>query len=166
MKLRTIKRVLAMFLVNKVLAGTHAFGAKSRLLNSIGYEVGEGTRIVGPLRCTGHLTIGRDCWVGRDFVVEGNGSVTIGDRCDVAPSVTFLTGGHAIGAYERRAGTGESYSIAVGDGIWIGARATIVRSVSIGEGCVIAACSCVERDVPDDVLVGGVPARVIRSLES
>ena len=164
MKLYTAKRVVAMFFVNKVLVGTHAFGAKRRLLNSAGYSIGEGTRVVGPLRCTGQLTIGKDCWIGRDFAVEGNGSVSIGDGCDIAPSVSYLTGGHAIGSHDRRAGAGESYAIAVGDGAWIGARATILRSVSIGKGCVVAACACVERDVPDDVLVGGVPARVIRNL--
>lgn len=157
---------MVMLFVNHIFAGTHTFEAKRRLLNSIGYDIGAGTKVVGPLHCSGKLTVGRDCWIGHDLSVEGNGTVTIGDRCDIAPSVTFLTGGHAIGPSERRAGTGESYSIEVGSGTWIGARTTILRSIRIGEGCVVAACACVARDVPDNVLAGGVPARVIRRLES
>lgn len=164
MKLQTVKRICVMFCVNHVLAGTFAYPLKRRLLRSVGYEIGEGTRICGPLFCTGTLRIGRDCWIGRDLRVEGNGSVEIGDRCDLAPSVLFLTGGHAVGDRGRRAGKGEHYHICVGDGVWIGARATFVRNITVGTGSVVAACACVGKDVPEDCLVGGVPAKIIREL--
>lgn len=164
MKLKTLKRRAVLRLVNGILAGTHFFAAKRRLLRSIGYEIGAGTRIVGPLFCTGTLKIGADCWVGRGLTVHGNGLVCIGDRCDLAPDVTFLTGGHRIGGPERRAGQGETYRITVGDGVWIGARSTVLRSVTLGSGCVIGACACVVRDIPPHTLAGGVPAAVIREL--
>ena len=164
MKLKTIKRLAVMHLVNGILAGTHFFPAKRRLLRSIGYKIGERTRVVGPLFCTGTLSIGADCWIGRGLTVHGNGWVRIGDNCDIAPDVTFLTGGHRIGGPERRAGKGEAYRITVGDGSWIGARSTIVRSVDLGSGCVIGACACVTRDIPAHTLAGGVPAAVLREL--
>lgn len=154
-----------MFCVNHLLAGTRFFPLKRRLLQSAGYEIGEGTKVVGPLWCTGKLQIGRECWVGRGLAVEGNGQVFIGDRCDIAPEVSFLTGGHAIGTQRRRAGEGESYAIRVGSGTWLGARATIAGNTAVGEGCVIAACACVTADVPDNTLAGGVPAKVIRELK-
>ncbi len=164
MKLQTAKRICIMFCVNHVLAGTFAYPLKRKLLRSAGYEIGEGTRICGPLFCTGTLRIGRDCWIGRDLRVEGNGTVEIGDRCDLAPSVLFLTGGHAVGDRNRRAGKGEHYRIRIGDGVWIGARATVARNTTVGDGSVIAACAYVGKDVPENQLVGGVPARVIREL--
>lgn len=165
MKLRGIQKRMVMFCVNHFLSGTRSFGLKRRLLRSIGYEIGENTKIVGPVFCTGKLHIGSNCWIGRNFTVEGNGSVHIGDNCDVAPGVMFLTGGHEIGSPDRRAGRGETYSICVGSGTWLGARATIAGDVQIGEGCVVAACGCVVSNVNANSLVGGVPARLIRELD-
>lgn len=159
-----IKRRVVYFLVNHVFVGTKHFSVKRRLLNSIRISVGEGTKVVGPLYCTGRLTIGKDCWVGHHFRVEGNGEVTIGDRCDIAPDVTFFTGGHEIGSTERRAGTGTNYRQRVGDGTWLGARTTIVNETRVGCGCIVAACACVVHDVEDHTLVGGVPAKPIRKL--
>ncbi len=157
---------LCMFLVNHVFAGTRRsfFPIKRRLLNMVGYEIGENTKVVGPLHSTGRLRVGKNCWINKNMSIHGNGCVEIGDNCDIAPDVTFLTGGHAIGGPERRADKGESYSIAVGDGCWIGARSTLLNNTSIGDGCVIAACSCVHKSIPEQALAGGVPARIIRHL--
>ena len=107
----------------------------------LGFEIGEGTKIVGPIYCTGKLTVGKQCWLGTGLTVHGNGNVVIGDCCDIAPEAAFLTGGHAIGNNERRAGEGETYRITVGDGVWIGARATLMKDITIGDGAVIAACA-------------------------
>lgn len=162
MKLRSLRRAWVYFRVNHIYAGTRCFGRKRRLLRSIGHEIGEGTKIVGPLFCTGKLKIGADCWIGRDLAVYGNGTVTIGDRCDIAPGVAFLTGGHAIGGPDRRAGKGKTFPVTVGDGVWIGARATVMADVA--QGSVIAACACVSSPIPADTLAGGVPAKPIREL--
>ncbi|MCD7802184.1 MAG: hypothetical protein LUH09_04670 [Clostridiales bacterium] len=166
MKLSTIKRMITLSLVNHVFAGTRFFGIKRALLNQVGYQIGEGTKIVAPITNTGTLCIGKDCWIGRDLTIHGNGTVTIGDCCDVAPGVTFLTGGHQIGTHVRRAGAGETYSIHVGSGTWIGARSTILGNVTLGDGCVVASMACVTRNIPADTVVGGVPAKPIRSLEN
>lgn len=162
MKMRSVWRRAAVFAVNHVFVGTRFFGIKRRLLRSAGYRIGEGTKVVGPIDCTGKLEIGSECWIGKNLSVHGNGTVHIGDRCDIAPDVTFLTGGHQIGDAQRRAGIGETYDISVGNGTWIGARSTILGDRSIGESVVIAACACVVSDVPANVLVGGVPAKQIK----
>lgn len=164
MKIRSIWRRVAVFTVNNVLAGTKFFGWKRGLLRSAGYQIGAGTRIVGPVYITGRLVTGNDCWIGKNLTIHGNGTVQIGNCCDIAPDVTFLTGGHKIGEGKRRAGMGETYEISVGNGTWIGARSTIMGDRSIGEGVVIAACACVASNVPDHVLVGGVPAKQIKEL--
>ena len=97
MKLKSIKKRIVICIVDHVLAGTRSFPAKRKLLRSIGYEIGENTKIVGPIRNTGTLRIGANCWIGSGLTVHGNGTVTIGDNCDIAPDVTFLTGGHRMG---------------------------------------------------------------------
>ncbi len=165
MKIRTLKKLVTMFLVNKVYVGVKHFEKKRKLLNSIGYKIGEGTKIVGPIDNTGKLTVGKNCWIGKNFTVHGNGEVVIGDNCDVAPDVMFLTGGHKIGDSNRRAGEGENYSISVGNGVWIGARSTILGNIQIGNGSVVAACSCVIKNIEENKLVGGVPVKVIRALD-
>ena len=83
----------------------------------------------------------------------------------MGPEVTFQTGGHVIGDANRRAGLGEIYQQTVEDGTWIGGRSTICNNVTIGKGCVIAACACVVNDIPENTLVGGVPAKSIRRLD-
>lgn len=163
--LRGIKCRVCLYLVNHVYVGTRKFEKKRKLLNSIGYSIGENTKVVGPIEVYGKLIIGKNCWIGKNFKVNGNGTVIIGDNCDIAPEVTFQTRGHFIGNSERRAGGGRIFSQSVGSGTWIGGRATILGNSNIGTGCVIAGCACVTRDVEDNSLVGGVPAKFIRKLD-
>lgn len=164
--LRGIKRRICLFLVNHVFAQPGYWEAKRKLLNSIGYAIGENTKVVGPIDCPATLIVGKNCWIGKNFFGNGNGVIRIGDNCDIAPEVSFLTGGHKIGDHSRRAGTGEIYTISIGNGVWIGSRSTLMKNISIGDGSVIAACSCVHRDVESDCLVAGVPAKVIRKLNN
>ena len=156
-----------MFLVNHIFVGTNPkfFNIKRNLLQSIGYSIGENTKIVGPLECTGVLTIGKECWIRKNLKINGNGSVEIGDCCDIAPEVTFQTGGHEIGNATRRAGKGIVYNQSVESGTWIGGRTTILGETRIGRSCIVAGCACVIKDVPDCTLVGGVPAKQIRKLD-
>lgn len=159
-----VKRAAVYWLVNHLFAGTRCFEVKRKLLNSIGHSLGNGAKVVGPIFCTGTLITGKDCWIGRNISIHGNGTVILGDRCDLAPEVTFLTGSHAIGTEERRAGPGKTDRIQIGAGCWIGAGATFLNEIRIGQGSVIAACACVVKDIPSNTLAGGVPARVVKNL--
>lgn len=162
----TYKRLCA-FLINHVFVGMGGFSnrAKCALLRSAGHRIGRGTTIVSPVYFIGQADIGDNCWINRGFTIHGDGSVQIGNNCDIGPEVSFLTGGHKIGDSSRRAlGTGEVYHIQVQDGCWIGSRATILGNTVIGASSVVAACACVVRDVPANTLVGGVPAKTIRRL--
>ncbi len=164
MRLKTLHKRWIYFLVNHVYAGTEAWDRKRHLLRAAGWKIGEGTRIVGPVACSASVEIGADCWIGRDFKVHGNGCLIIGDRCDLGPETAFFTGGHVIGGPERRAGAGESYTIRIGSGCWLGGRSSFLRNVTVGEASVVAACACVTEDVPPYTLTAGVPAREIRRL--
>lgn len=164
--IRSLKSSTVMFLVNHVLVGTrpYFFEPKRKMLNSIGHSIGKGTKVVGPIECYSKLEIGQDCWIGKNLKVNGNGTVKIGNRCDIAPEVTFQTGGHEIGSRERRAGNGLICNQVVGNGVWIGGRSTIIGDVTISDGSVVAGCACVVKDVEENTLVGGVPAKPIRKL--
>lgn len=161
-----IKKRMVYFAVNHLLAGTnpHFFEAKRRLLNMIGHDVGEGSKVVGPVEWQGTFRCGKNCWIGKNMKINGNGHVVLGDNCDLAPEITFQTGGHEIGPAERRAGKGLIFDQSVGSGTWIGGRVTVLNHTHIGASCVIAGCACVTKDIPDHTAAGGVPAKVIREL--
>ena len=165
MKLKTLKHMLVMFVVNHLCDGAYLFELKRRLLNLIGYKLGEGTKVVGPIYCTAKLRTGCDCWLGRNFTIHGNGIVEMGDNCDIAKDVTFLTGRHSTDAQEDGADEVRAVSICVGEGCWIGAHATLGRNVTIGKGCMILADACVMKNMPEKTLIGGVPARIVRKLD-
>lgn len=163
-----IRKRSVYFLVNHAFAGTNPrfFAMKRKLLNTIGHDVGKGSKVVGPVELQGTFKCGKDCWIGKNMRLNGNGTVILGDNCDIAPEVTFQTGGHEIGEAERRAGKGMVFHQSVGNGTWIGGRVTILNNTHIGNSCVIAACACVTKDIPDNTLAGGVPAKAIRVLQS
>ncbi len=162
--LRRISRLFKFYLINHIYVGTCFYKKKRKIMKKLGFKIGEGTKIVGPIFCTGQLEIGENCWIGRNFTVNGNGKVVIGDNCDIAPDVSFLTGGHKIGKKERRAGDGESYEIKIGAGSWIGARSTLLGNIEIGTNSVVAACTCVNKNIEPNTLCGGVPAKIIKQL--
>ena len=158
-------RYFILFLINHFFLGTHFYSTKRWLLNRIkNVTVGEGTAIVGPIVFYGSLQIGKHTFIGRDFNVEGNGQVIIGDQCDIAPHVCLITGSHIIGYNNRRAGKGFSGGITIQNGCWICANVSLLPNVNIGNGTVIGACSLVNKDVTDNCLFAGVPARLIKQL--
>jgi acetyltransferase-like isoleucine patch superfamily enzyme len=55
-------------------------------------------------------------------------------------------------------------NVEIGEGTWIGAHATLGRNVTIGKGCMVLADACVMKDMPENTLIGGVPARIVRKL--
>lgn len=111
---------------------------------------------VGPIR------VGDDVFFNRNAYVRP--MTTIGSRVDVGPFVRIITDTHVLGSHERRAGEPVFEPVTIGDGVWIGADATILPGVTIGDGAVIAAGAVVHADVPADTLVAGVPATIRRKL--
>lgn len=154
-----------MFLVNNIFAGAYLFEAKRWLLNGIGYSLGEGTKVVGPVYSPGKLKTGSNCWLGRNLTIHGNGTVEIGDNCNIAPDVTFLTGGYTMNVQKSEAGEDQRASISVEEGCWVGTGAILCQNVAIGKGCMIIPGTCVMNHLPDNTLVGGVPARVMKKLD-
>lgn len=161
-------RSLVISLVNNIFKGTHFFEVKRFLLNSSGMKIGKGTKVVGPFvvgNCA-NIEIGSDCWIGTGTRVYGDGRIIIGNNCDIAPDVAFLTGTHIVGTDVRRAGQGLNCSIVIEDGCWIGARSSIMGETHIECSSVVGACSFVNKNVPANCIVAGVPAKVIRRLRN
>ncbi len=80
----------------------------------------------------------------------------------IAPGVVISAATHPLDAQRRVSRHFQSHPITIKDRAWIGANATILTGVTIGENAVVAAGAVVTKDVPDNCLVGGVPAKIIK----
>lgn len=146
---------------------TRLFGLKAMLLRFAGVSVGGNVRVASSARfyVGGAFSIGENSWIGEDVLVTGgDAAIVIGRNCDIGPRVTIVSGSHRLWEMpDRAAGAGVSLPIRVGDGVWIGAGATILGGVRIGDCAMIAAGAVVTADVPANMMVAGIPARVVRA---
>lgn len=162
-----IKKAIILWICNYILRGVHFFSIKRALLNSCkGISIGKGSCIVTPIHMplVSELVVGTECWLNRDFTIEGNGKVFIGNNCDLGPTVTMTTGSHKIGDERRRAGEGFCGTINVENGCWLGNRCVILPDCTIGKSSVVAAGAIVTKNISENTLVGGCPAKIIRKL--
>lgn len=104
------------------------------------------------------VAIGNGTYINRRTEIMCKERVTIGEHCAISWDVVI-----ADTDYHELAGSKSTAPVTIGDRVWIGARAVILKGVTVGGGAVIAAGSIVTKDVPAGALVAGNPARVIRS---
>ncbi|HTL71347.1 MAG TPA: acyltransferase [Candidatus Eisenbacteria bacterium] len=112
----------------------------------------------------GTLEIGDRNYFNRGVKIACLGRVTVGSDCLIADSVHFYDHDHRSDdpRLPIRDQGYVSAPIEIGDGVWIGAKATVLKGVRIGDGAIVAAGSVVTRDVPDFAVAAGCPARVVR----
>ncbi|MBM7421316.1 MULTISPECIES: DapH/DapD/GlmU-related protein [Chryseobacterium] len=135
------------------------------LLSQItGTEIDESVAVFTPLYINygKHTKLGKNVFINFDCVFLDLGGITIEDGVLIAPKVSLLTEGHGILPEDRH--TLIPKPIHIKKNAWIGAGATILQGVTIGENVVVAAGSVVSKDVPDNVVVGGIPAKVIKEI--
>jgi maltose O-acetyltransferase len=146
--------------------------SRSSLLRLAGLNLGRGSIFFGmPTVLAGagyerRLTIGERCWFNIGCTLDVHAMLSVGNDVYFGQEVLVLTQTHEMGPPGRRAAGLKNLPVAIGDGAWIGARACILPGVTIGRGAVVGAGALVTRDVPANVVVGGVPAVTIKCLDS
>lgn len=110
-----------------------------------------------------NITIGKNVFVNACCHFQDHGGVTLGDDCLIGHNVVFATLNHGLSPQERT--SMYPAPIVLGKNVWVGSNSTILQGVTIGDNAVIAAGSVVTKDVPANTIVGGVPAKRIRSIE-
>lgn len=111
-----------------------------------------------------NIRIGDNVFINADCCFQDQGGITIGNRALIGHRVVLATLNHAEPVTER--GTLLPAPISIGDDVWIGAGAVVCPGVSIGAGAIVAAGAVLTRNVPAGVVVGGVPARVLREVKT
>ena len=128
------------------------------------HEIDDSVTIFTPLHINygKHTKIGKNVFINFDCVFLDLGGIIIDDNVQIAPKVSLLSEGHPISKENR-------HSLTVGQihlkkNAWIGANATILQGVTVGENAIVAAGSVVSKDVPDNTIVGGIPAKIIKTI--
>jgi maltose O-acetyltransferase len=139
---------------------------RTALYRSGGVRIGDGTVILGRLRLWGRqpLRIGARTSLNPPIAICLDGPVTIGDGVLIGHDVVLATGAHEIGPATARGGDLTGRPLVIEDGVWIGAGALVLPGVTIGRGAIVAGGAVVAADVPPNAIVGGVPAKVLRTL--
>ena len=114
------------------------------------------------------FAIGRETYIADGFIVveelADTGNLTIGSRVSMGPRVTVVTSSHPNASRIAGVAPVAKGPVVIEDDVWIGAHAVILPGVRLGRGCVIAAGAVVTKDVEPLTVVGGQPARAIRTL--
>ena len=111
-----------------------------------------------------NITTGKNFYANHGLVILDAAPVTFGHDVMLAPGVLISTATHPLDVVKRNKGIATAKPITIGNSVWIGMGAKILEGVNIGDNAVIAAGAVVNKDVPANTLVAGVPAKVIKNL--
>lgn len=111
-----------------------------------------------------NITIGKNVFFNTGCSFQDRGGITIGDGTMIGMNVTIATLNHGLPLETRN--TTYPSPVVIGENVWIGSNATILPGVTIGNNAVVAAGAVVTKDVPEDTVVAGVPAKVIKKINN
>ena len=117
-----------------------------------------------PKTAGGSIQIGSGTSIGRDVVISSASEITIGEECLFSFRVSIIDHDHEFikGISPVSSEIGHRKTIHIGNRTFVGANTTILKGTRIGNDCIIGANSLVSGEFPDNTIVGGVPARIIR----
>ena len=111
-----------------------------------------------------NIEIGENFYSNHNLVILDCAKVKFGDNVFIAPNCGFYTAEHPLNAETRNKGSEYAKPIIIGNNVWIGGGVQILSGVTVGNNSVVAAGAVVTKNVPDNSVVAGVPAKVIKFL--
>jgi acetyltransferase-like isoleucine patch superfamily enzyme len=138
---------------------------RERLSEITGTEIDKSTIVFVPFYTNfgKHTKIGKRVFINHACSFLDLGGITIEDDVLIGPKVNLITENHPLDPSNRK--SLDLKSILIKRNAWIGAAATILPGITIGENSVVAAGAVVNKDVTDNTIVGGIPAKIIRAIE-
>lgn len=111
-----------------------------------------------------NIKFGKKFYANHNLTILDVNTVTFGNNVMCGPNVQIYTAGHPLDATERVSGLEYGKPIIIGDNVWLGGGSIILPNITIGNNVVVAAGSVVTRNIPDNVVVGGNPAKILKHL--
>lgn len=111
-----------------------------------------------------NIHVGENFYANFNCVILDVAEVRIGNNCFIAPQVGIYTATHPIDPVERVSGLEYGKPVTIGNDCWIGGNATINPGVTLGDNVVVASGAVVTKSFPDNVVIGGNPAKVIKNI--
>lgn len=138
---------------------------RERLSEIIGSQIDKSTTIFIPFHTNfgRHIKIGKNIFINHACSFLDMGGITIEDNVQIGPRVNITTENHPIDPLKRK--DLDLKPVVIKRNAWIGAGATILPGVTVGENAIVAAGAVVNKDVPANTIVGGVPAKIIKELD-
>jgi acetyltransferase-like isoleucine patch superfamily enzyme len=138
---------------------------RERLSEIIGSTIDESTTVFVPFHTNfgKHIKLGKNIFINHACTFLDLGGITIEDDVQIGPKVNLITENHPVDPSQRK--HLDLKSILIKRNAWIGAGATILPGVIIGENSIVAAGAVVNKDVPPNTIVGGIPAKMIKQLD-
>ena len=128
----------------------------------------EDSVICPPFHCDhgNGLKIGRNVFVNYNCTMLDGGLITLEDNVKVGPNCQLYTPPHPVDHVLRRKTVETAYPVTIGEDTWLGGGVIVCPGVTIGKRCIIGAGSVVTKDIPDDCVAVGTPARVIKKIKN
>lgn len=151
-------------LIAKLNASTNVDQFRERLSDIIGTKIDESTTIFAPFHTNfgRHISIGKNIFINHACSFLDLGGITIEDNVLIGPKVNLISENHPIDPTQRKSLIGKP--ILIKKNAWIGAAATILPGITVGENSIVAAGAIVTKDVPDNCIVAGNPARIVKKI--
>jgi maltose O-acetyltransferase len=136
-------------------------------LKPLFYKVGKRVNIQSHVRIEGwhNISIGNNSGIGRASHLSAISKIEIGDNVMIAEQLIIITANHSISGSKNMMDLPMVLSpVKIGNNVWIGARVIILPGVNIGNNVVIASGAVVTKNFPSNCIIGGVPAKIIKSI--
>ena len=142
------------------------FSERADLIKKIIAKFGDNFLIEQPFMCDYgfNIEIGENFYSNHNLTILDCNKVIFGNNVFIGPNCGFYCAEHPLNIEQRNKGLEYAKPITVGDNVWFGGSVTVLGGVTIGNGVVVGAGSVVTKDIPDNVVVAGNPAKIIKTL--
>lgn len=164
-KYMTMLSANARKITSQINNGYHTDEEITELMSNLVGDLGENFRLFPPIYsdCGKNLHIGDNVFINSGCCFQDQGGVYLSDKVFVGHQVVFATLNHKENPEKR--GNTIPKPIHIGKGVWIGSHSTILGGVTVGDNAIIGAGAVVTHNVPENAVVVGVPAKVIKYID-
>lgn len=126
---------------------------------------GEGTNIYDSSLVLGDVKVGKECWIGPNTILDGSGGLVLGNYCTISAGVHIYTHDNVKQTLSSKKLPIERKPINIGNNVYVGPNAVILKGVTIGNNIIIGAFAFVNKDIPDNTIVMGQPAKSVGTIQ-